>query len=199
MKINKSDLLVFGTVGILVLGSIYAGYKITKYNDILAKEEEERRKAFRKYASDRLAEKDYNDLIRQASTFNKHLDAHQRNVAFDMLRSIMHSVNADTTCKTFDADLENLNTCLDILLGDDEVAILATIERELRREESRKLKAQREHELALAKAAGEKEIKVAQIAAEAETDKARLYSEGIKSAVELVKEAKNERDEKPED
>ena len=202
MKVTKYDILAGTLIGTIVAGFSYGIYKIAKYNAAIEKEAEEQREAFRVYATEKLAEKDYNDLIRQASTFNSHLDAHQRNVAFDMLRSIMHNVNKDTTYKAFDADLENLNVCLDILLGDDETAILATIERELRLEESRKIQAQRNHELAMAKAAGENEIKVAKIQAEAETDKARLYSEGIKSAmsaIEFVKEAKNERSEKSED
>ena len=188
MNITKYDAAVVAAVA----GISYGIYRLVKYNMGVDEEIREAKRQFEQYRTDVLDEKDYRSLIRQASTFNPHLDAHQRNVAFDMLNSLWYKLKNTTSRNTLDADIEVLNVYLDILMGDDETAILATLDREIRAEESRKIKAQREHELALAKAAGEKEIEVARIAAEAETDKARLYSEGIKGAANLLKAVKKE-------
>lgn len=199
LSINKYEVLA----GTAIACGIFGLYKLISWSieqDRIAEAEAaERRRQFNLYAESRFEERDYRSDMRQASTFNPHLDAHQRNVAYDMLNVIWCKAVKDTSESTLDADLENLDTCLDILLGDDEVAVLAMIEREIRAEESRKVKAQRDHELALAKAAGEKEIEVAKIAADAEKSKASLYSDSIKSAAEFFKEVKDERSEKPED
>ena len=199
LSINKYEVLA----GTAIAAGIFGMYKLISWSieqeRIAEAEAAERRRQFNLYAESRFEERDYRSDMRQASTFNPHLDAHQRNVAYDMLNAIWCRAVKDTSKAALDADLENLDTSLDILLGDDEVAVIAMIEREIRAEEARKVKAQREHELALAKAAGEKEIEVAKIAAEAEKSKASLYSEGIKSAAEFFKEVKDERSEKPED
>ena len=188
MTITKYDVATVAAIA----GISYGIYKLVKWNMAIDEEEKEKKEKFEQYKTDVLDEKDYRSLIRQASTFNPYLDAHQRNIAFDMLNSLWYKLKNDISKNTFDADIEVLNVYLDIFMGDDETAILATIDREIRAEESRKIKAQRAHELALAKAAGEKEIEVAKIAAEAETDKARLYSEGIKGAASLINGVKKE-------
>ena len=199
LTINKYEVLA----GTAIAAGIFGMYKFISWtleqNRIAEAEAAERRRQFNLYAESRFEERDYRSDMRQASTFNPHLDAHQRNVAYDMLNAIWCRAVKDTNKAALDADLENLDTSLDILLGDDEVAVIAMIEREIRAEEARKVKAQRDHELALAKAAGEKEIEVAKIAAEAEKSKASLYSEGIKSAAEFFKEVKDECSEKSED
>ena len=200
-KITKYDVVV----GAIIAGTCYGFYKFLNWSiesDRKNREAREaERKAYEEYLDLMLREKDYAKLIRDASTFNKHLDAHQRNLAYDMLNNLMYEITTlDFEKNTLDKHLNKLNTYLDILLGDDEVAILATIDRQLRAEESKKIRLQREHELAMVKAAGEKELNLAKIAAEAETNKATLYSEGIRGAAEILKEVTtNERNEKSED
>lgn len=194
---KKADLI---TVAALA-GTAYAGYKLISWFKKQSDEEKQKKEEYEKYKKEQLALKDYRKLIRDASTFNKHLDAHERNIAFDMLQGIWFEITDldDYDKRQLDDDLDNLNTCLDILLGDDEVAIKSTIERELGYEEKRRVKAERDHELALVKAAGEKEVNLAKIAADAEKSKASTYSSAIKSGAELVKEVLNERNEKSED
>ena len=182
-----------------VAGTIYSAYKLVEWIKNSAEEEKKKKEEFENYKKEELGLKDYRKLIRDASTFNKHLNAHQRNIAFDMLQAIWFEINdLDDNKEDFDDDLENLNVCIDILLSDDEDAILSTIEREERNEEKKRIKADRDHELALVRAAGEKEVNLAKIAAEAEKNKAKLYSSAITSGAELVKEVVNERNEKSE-
>ena len=199
IKITKMDVLA----GTAIACALFGAYKLVTYGLEQAKiadaEEAERRRQFNLYAESRFEERDYRNDIRQASTFNPHLDAHQRNIAYDMLNDLWYKAVKSTTENVLDANLDALNTNLDILLSDDETAVISVIDREVRREESRKVKAQREHEIALAKATGEKEIEVAKIAAEAERSKASLYSEGIKGVAEIFKEVKDERSEESED
>ena len=200
MKLTITKLDIF--TGAAIAACVYVSYKGFKY----AKEKEEEIKAKKKELNDyihaMLGDSDYPSLIRKASTFNQHLNAHERNIAFDMLDSMYFDLRFASSKNQFDASLEVLNAYLDILLGDDEVAIQSVVEKKIAREANRKLKAQREHELAMAKAAGENEIKIAEIAAEAETSKASLYSAGIKSVAEAFMEAKeavNERKQESDD
>ncbi len=183
----------------LLAGTAYATYKLINWFVEQSKEAELKREEFKKERDILLDEKDYRALIREATVHNKNLNAHERNVAFDLLNDIWVEALGDEKIKDLQDDLEDLNYHLDILLGDDKEAIMATIERQLSYEEDCKLNATRQHELAMAKAIGEKDINIAKIAADAEKNKASLYSGAIKTGMELLKEVNNERSEKSED
>ena len=193
---KKADLITLAALA----GTAYAGYKLISWLVKSNEEEKKKKEEFEAYKKERLAANDFRKLIRDASTFNKHLDAHQRNIAYDILNASLYDATEYSEDKDdFDDSIDKLQSLIDIFMSDDEQAILSMIERREQNEEKRKLNAEREHELAVVRAAGEKELKLAKIAADAEKSKASSYSSAIMSGAELVKEVVNERSTKPED
>lgn len=196
---KKSDIAALVVTSGILAGTGFGLYKLIKMSIESDRAERERRDALDKRIYNELVLGDYKEKIRVASLFNKNLDAHQRNIAYDILDDMfIRAKNADDD-KEFDQRVLDLSDILNIFNSEDKDAILAMLDRRMQIEANKKIKAQREHEIALAKASGEKEIELANIAAKAETKKASLYSEGMKSAATILSEVtKNERSEKSE-
>lgn len=178
-----------------IAAALYISYKLVKNEIEVAKEEEIRKKELEKFIREELAKKDYKTMIKQASLYNDNLDAHQRTVANDILNELFECVKEADDLDEFDMYLEDFMDTYDVFASKDKEAILAILDRRIQIEANRKLKAQREHELALAKAAGQNEIEIAKISANAEKAKAQLYSNGIRNAAQMVTEL-NKKEEK---
>ena len=176
-----------------VAATLYISYKLVKHEIEEAEKEEIRKNELAKFIREELAKKNYKEMIKNASLYNENLDAHQRTIANDILTEFYEAVRKADDYDEFDMCLEEFNEMYEIFSSKDKEAILSIIDRRIQIEESRKIEAQRKHELAMAKAAGENEIEIAKISANAEKAKAHLYSNGIRNAAQIITEVTNER------